>query len=119
MNASEIVAVCFVCHLLFLARVVWNGIDLTLAVSFSKTFLQSLPLTATDQSLHGAFDQSAPGSVVDAKVIMDRYTGRSRGFGFVTFSSTDAANNALQQMNGAEVDGRAVRVDMASSSNRQ
>lgn len=74
--------------------------------------------STTDQSLHGAFDQGAPGSVVDAKVIMDRYTGRSRGFGFVTFSSTDAANNALQQMNGIEVDGRAVRVDMASSSNR-
>lgn len=74
--------------------------------------------STTDQSLHGAFDQGSPGSVVDAKVIMDRYTGRSRGFGFVTFNTQENANAALQSMNGIEVDGRAVRVDVASSSNR-
>jgi RNA recognition motif-containing protein len=47
----------------------------------------------------------------------DRETGRSRGFGFVTFNSPDAAANAVQHMNGADVDGRQVRVDMASSRN--
>lgn len=57
------------------------------------------------------------GVVSDAKVITDRYTGRSRGFGFVTFQTPEDADKALAQMNGVEVDGRNVRVDRASSRN--
>jgi len=68
-----------------------------------------------DESLKQAF--AGMGVVSDAKVITDRYTGRSRGFGFVTFQTPEDADKALAQMNGVEVDGRNVRVDRASSRN--
>ncbi|HCP44677.1 MAG TPA: RNA-binding protein, partial [Deltaproteobacteria bacterium] len=48
----------------------------------------------------------------------DRETGRSRGFGFVTFSESDSANSALQELNGSELDGRTIRVDTATERSR-
>lgn len=81
----------------------------------TRLFVGNLSWSTTDESLWEAFSQGAPETVVDAKVITDRYTGRSRGFGFVTFRDQDLASSALSKMNGVEVDGRAVRVDMASS----
>jgi len=50
-----------------------------------------------------------------ARVITDRYSGRSRGFGFVTFTTPEAANDARTQMDGKEIEGRPIRVDSASS----
>lgn len=49
---------------------------------------------------------------------MDRFTGRSRGFGFIEYDAADAANDALEAMNGADVDGREIRVDRARSKNK-
>mmetsp|Transcript_16822 Transcript_16822/g.34786 ORF Transcript_16822/g.34786 Transcript_16822/m.34786 type:complete len:92 (+) Transcript_16822:160-435(+) len=81
-----------------------------------RVFVGNLSWSTSDQSLWQAFEQvGGPGSVVDAKVIMDKYTGRSRGFGFVTFQTPDQANHAMGSMNGQDVDGRPVRVDLASS----
>jgi RNA recognition motif-containing protein len=77
----------------------------------NKLFVGGLAWATTDQGLKAAFE--AFGEVVDAKVITDRETGRSRGFGFVTFADADSARQALDQMNGQELDGRNLRVDEA------
>ena len=76
-----------------------------------KLFVGSLSWNTTDDGLYQAF--SAFGDVTEAKVITDRDTGRSRGFGFVTFSDDEAAGKAIAAMNGSELDGRTIRVDEA------
>ncbi len=76
-----------------------------------KLFVGSLAWATTDESLHDAFSQF--GEVTEAKVILDRETGRSRGFGFVTFSEGAAADEAVAQMDGASLDGRTIRVNEA------
>jgi len=76
-----------------------------------KLFVGGLAWATRDESLREAFE--AFGTVTDAKVILDRDTGRSRGFGFVTFEDAAAADEAEAQMNGAELDGRAIRVNEA------
>lgn len=76
-----------------------------------KLFVGSLSWNTNDAGLHEAF---APfGAIAEAKVITDRETGRSRGFGFVTFEDDDAADAAISAMNGATLDGRTIRVDVA------
>lgn len=77
----------------------------------SKLFVGSLAWETDDASLRAAFE--AHGEVVEATVIMDRETGRSRGFGFVTMSSDAAADAARQAMDGATVNGRRIRVNSA------
>lgn len=77
-----------------------------------KLFVGGLAWATTDESMRAAFE--AFGVVSDAKVILDRETGRSRGFGFVTFDEEAAAAEALQNMNGASLDGRTIRVDQAT-----
>ena len=77
-----------------------------------KLFVGGLSFNTTDQGLQQAFGTF--GTVVDAKVITDRDSGRSRGFGFVSFSEEGDAERALQQMNGAELDSRTIRVDHAN-----
>src|SRR5688572_9151048 len=76
-----------------------------------KLFVGGLSWNTTDEGLQDAF--SAFGEVMDAKVITDRETGRSRGFGFVTFADADAASQAMSQMDGSELDGRRIRVNEA------
>ncbi len=78
----------------------------------SKLFVGGLSWDTTDQSLNDAFAEF--GNVTEAKVIHDRDTGRSRGFGFVTFDSPDSARAALDAMNETELDGRNIRVDFAN-----
>ncbi|KAM5569628.1 glycine-rich RNA-binding protein 4, mitochondrial [Rosa sericea] len=78
----------------------------------SKLFVGGLSFSTDDSSLKDAF--SGFGDVTDAKVIMDRDTGRSRGFGFVNFASEDAANSALTAMDGQELNGRSIRVSVAT-----
>jgi RNA recognition motif-containing protein len=78
----------------------------------NKLFVGGLAWETDDTSLANAF--SSYGEVVEAKVITDRETGRSRGFGFVTFQDEAAASSAMQGMNGRELDGRALRVDLAT-----
>ena len=77
----------------------------------TKLYIGGLAWATDDQSLEAAF--SAAGTVVSAKVITDRETGRSRGFGFVEMSSDEEAQKAITMMNGQEVDGRAISVSEA------
>lgn len=48
------------------------------------------------------------------RVVTDRFTGKSRGFGFITFAEPDSAEKAMENMNGADVDGRPIRIDRAN-----
>lgn len=77
----------------------------------NKLFVGSLSWDTDDKSLRVAFEEF--GEVRDAKVITDRESGRSRGFGFVTFLKEEDAEDALDQMNGADLDGRRISVDVA------
>jgi RNA recognition motif-containing protein len=76
-----------------------------------KLYVGNLPFSATDQSLSEAFAQC--GTVESSKVIMDRETGRSKGFGFVEMSSDAEAQTAIQKFNGADYDGRPITVNEA------
>ncbi len=76
-----------------------------------KLFVGGLAWKTDDASLQAAF--SSFGEVVEARVVLDRETGRSRGFGFVTFSTEAAAETAAKEMEGQMLDGRAIRVDLA------
>ena len=76
-----------------------------------KLFVGGLAWATDDDGLRIAFEQF--GEVTDAKVITDRDTGRSRGFGFVTFESGADADNAQQAMDGNELDGRRLNVSEA------
>lgn len=78
-----------------------------------KLFVGGLSWNTTNDSLHQAF--SAFGEVVEAKVVTDRETGRSRGFGFVTFKDEAAANEAAAKLDGTRLDGRVIRVSEAHS----
>ena len=75
----------------------------------NKLFVGSLAWATTDDGLKAAFEQF--GSITEAKVITDRATGRSRGFGFVTFTDDAAAEKAKSEMDGKMLDGRAIKVD--------
>ncbi len=76
-----------------------------------KLFVGGLSWDTSDQGLHDAFKRF--GDMSEAKVITDRDTGRSRGFGFVTFNDPAAAKTAEQEMNGTSLDGRTIKVDIA------
>ncbi|KAK9066587.1 hypothetical protein SSX86_013910 [Deinandra increscens subsp. villosa] len=78
----------------------------------SKVFVGGLAWATDDMSLREAF--SAYGEVYEARVIMDRETGRSKGFGFVTFANSETASAAIQAMDQRELHGRTVRVDYAN-----
>ena len=76
-----------------------------------KLYVGNLPFTATDQDLGEMFTQV--GQVASAKVIMDRESGRSKGFGFVEMVSDEEAQNAISQFHGAEFSGRSLTVNEA------
>jgi len=73
-----------------------------------KLYVGNLPFSVTDQVLQETFSQV--GKVESARVITDRDTGRSKGFGFVEMSSDDEATKAIDQFNGAECEGRNLTV---------
>jgi RNA recognition motif-containing protein len=77
----------------------------------TKLFVGSLAWATNDDSLKDFF--SAAGTVVSASVIIDRDTNRSKGFGFVEMSSDDEAKAAVDQLNGKDLDGRAIVVSEA------
>lgn len=81
-------------------------------MSSSKLFIGGISYSTNDQSLREAFTNY--GEVVEARVILDRETGRSRGFGFITFTSSEEASNAMSAMDGKELHGRVVRVNYAT-----
>src|ERR1700676_4981375 len=76
-----------------------------------KLYVGNLAYTVGDSDLQRLFE--AHGNVVSAQVIMDRDTGRSKGFGFVEMGSDAEAQAAITAMNGAEIDGRALTVNEA------
>ena len=76
-----------------------------------KVFVGGLSWNVDDDSLAEVFGRY--GNVRHAKVVTDRETGKSRGFGFVTFDESAAADDAITAMDGREIDGRVVRVNEA------
>ncbi len=76
-----------------------------------KLYVGNLSYETSEDELRDAF--AAYGEVASAKVIMDRDTGRSKGFGFVEFQDDDAAKKAMSAMNGADFHGRALTVNEA------
>ncbi len=77
----------------------------------SRLYVGNLSYDTDTETLRQAFAGS--GEVTDAHVVTDRESGRSRGFGFVTMASPDEAKKAIDAMNGALIDGRAIRVNEA------
>jgi cold-inducible RNA-binding protein len=77
----------------------------------TKLFVGNLSFQTTENDLQDAF--SAHGTVVEANLMMDRMSGRPRGFGFVTMSTPEEAQKAIDALNGAEVGGRALTVNVA------
>ena len=81
----------------------------------TKLFVGSLPWSVNDEELKQTFEKH--GTVVSAKVITDRDTSRSRGFGFVEMESSSDANNAIKALNDSELNGRNIVVNQAKSRN--
>ena len=77
----------------------------------SRLYVGNLSYDTDTETLRSAF--AASGEVTDAHVVMDRESGRSRGFGFVTMATPDLAKKAIETMNGTMLDGRAIRVNEA------
>jgi len=81
-----------------------------------KLFVGGISWNTTEDGLRQAFERF--GELVEAHIVMDRYTGRSRGFGFVVFADDASAMQAMEQLNGTELDGRTIRVDEAHEKER-
>lgn len=77
----------------------------------SKLYVGNLSFNTTEDALRDAF--GAFGNLTDVYVAMDRMTGRPRGFAFVTFSTAEESQLAIEKMNGAELDGRSLKVNEA------
>ena len=76
-----------------------------------KLFIGGLSWDTTDEGLRQAF--ASYGEITEAKVITDRDTGRSRGFGFVTFAQNEDAKSAISKMDGTNLDGKTIKVNEA------
>ena len=77
----------------------------------NKLFVGNLSFNTTENDLNDAF--AAFGTVTEANLMMDRSTNRPRGFGFVTMSSAEEAQKAIDGLNGKDLDGRALTVNIA------
>lgn len=77
----------------------------------SKLYVGNLPYATMDAQLKELFDEF--GEVSSASVVIDRITGRARGFGFVEYTTPEAAQKAIEAMNGYSLEGRALTVDIA------
>ena len=77
----------------------------------AKLFVGNLEFSVTGDDLRECFSQA--GTVVDSVVIMDKMTGRSRGFGFVEFGTDEEANEAISKLNDTELKGRKITVSIA------
>lgn len=76
-----------------------------------RLYVGGLPYSSNDDSLRNAFSQV--GNVVSASVVMDKMTGRSRGFGFVEMETDEEAQKAIDQWNGKDFEGRTITVNEA------
>jgi len=79
----------------------------------AKVYVGNLSWSTTDDTLRQAFSEY--GQVLDSIVMRDRDTGRSRGFGFVTFSTGEEAEAAIKALNDEELDGRRVKINLANA----
>jgi cold-inducible RNA-binding protein len=77
----------------------------------TKLFVGNLSFNTTENDLQDAF--AAHGTVVEANLMMDKMSGRPRGFAFITMSTPEEAQKAIDAMNGAQLDGRALTVNIA------
>ena len=77
----------------------------------NRLYVGNLSFNATNETVRAAF--SAFGEITDVHVVSDRETGQSRGFGFVTMGTNEQAQKAIAEMNGAMLDGRALKVNEA------
>src|ERR1043165_7682840 len=77
----------------------------------NKLFIGNISFNTTENDLQDAF--AAHGTVLETNLMVDRATGRPRGFGFVTMSTPEEAQKAIAALNGAQVDGRALTVNEA------
>jgi len=76
-----------------------------------RVFVGGLAWATEESGLRAAFERF--GAISDCKVVLDRDTGRSRGFGFITFDDAGAADQAIEEMDGTELDGRRLTVNVA------
>src|SRR5258706_10363754 len=83
----------------------------SIVIMSTKLFVGNLSFNTTQEQLQDLF--AAHGNVVEVDVIMDKFSGRPRGFGFVTMETKEAADAAVQALNGKEIDGRALTVNEA------
>ena len=80
----------------------------------TKLYVGNLPWTFNNNQLSDTFKKH--GNVISAKVVMDRETGKSKGFGFVEMENENDANSAIKALNGSEVNGRKLVVAAAKAS---
>ncbi|KAI8013383.1 hypothetical protein LOK49_LG05G00719 [Camellia lanceoleosa] len=83
----------------------------------NRVYVGNLAWGVDESALATLFSEQ--GKVIEAKVVYDRESGRSRGFGFVTYSSADEVNNAIESLDGVDLDGRPIRVSIAEGRPRR
>ena len=81
-----------------------------------KIYVGNLPYSTSEDEMKEFFGEA--GTVVDARIIRDRETNRSKGFGFVTFETEDAMTSAIEKFNSADFGGRSIKVDRAKAPSR-
>ena len=79
----------------------------------SKIYVGNLPFSVDSEKLKGLFSEF--GEITEATVISDRFSGRSKGFGFVTFADDESAKKAIEGMNEKEIEGRGLKVSEAKA----
>jgi RNA recognition motif-containing protein len=77
----------------------------------TKVYVGNLAFSVTDKELKEAF--STYGEITEVTIIIDKFSGRSKGFGFITFADDASANKAVSEMNDKELQGRAMKVNIA------
>ena len=82
----------------------------------TRLYVGNLSFSSTSETVREAFARI--GEVTDVHIVTDRTSGQSRGFGFVTMGTADAAQKAIAEMNGAMLDGRALKVNEAQERER-
>ena len=82
-----------------------------------KVYVGNISFKTTEEGLRSFFEEGGR-EVVSCRIILDRETGRSRGFGFVEFSAEEEAQSVIQNLNGAELDGRELKINEARERSR-
>jgi nucleolin len=94
-----------------------GGYDRAGSDTDNRVYVGNLSWGVDNSALENLFSEQ--GKVLDAKVVYDRESGRSRGFGFVTFNTAEEVNSAIESLNGVDLNGRQIRVTLAESRARR